>query len=305
MPAGAILRRVWLQNYWWDGTQLHWREADNIPPAAPFISSPYNSEAHDAHKHTTRWVGYKVHLTETCEDDLPHLITNVETTSGPATGSDRRVSGGVCAPRWHRRLDQRLAAYLQTFEDESQGEVLERRPRPRRLSHNAPRFNVRQSLFQMTGVALMTIDGLHTGYLALDLLAELGRDRRPWPTEKPCCAWLCWCPGNKQTGGRLISSRTRRNASRAARIFRLAASALGAFHRRLKARLGPAKTLTATAHKLAQIVSYMLKHGKASGDRSVESYEQPSRARVIHNLKRRAQQMGFALVPVTVTPAAD
>jgi transposase len=100
VPAVALLRRVWLQNYWWDGTQLHWRQADNIPPAAQFLSSPYDAEAHDARKHTTQWVGYKVHLTETCEDDLPHLITHVETTIGPA-------ADGAVTPRIHAALQQR------------------------------------------------------------------------------------------------------------------------------------------------------------------------------------------------------
>jgi len=207
-------------------------------------------------------------------------------------------------------LDQRLEAYLLTFEDKSQDEVLEPRPRQRKLSNNEPRFDVRQYLFQMTGVDLMTIDGFRTGDLALDLLAEIGMDMAPWPTEKHFCSWLCLCPGNKKTGGRLISGRTRKNASRAARIFRLAAyalarsqTALGAFYRRLKARLGPAKALTATAHKLAQIVYSMLKYGKAYVDRGVEYYEQQYRARMIKNLTRRAKQLGFELVPVTVTPA--
>ena len=100
VPAVAILRRVWMQNYWWDGTQLHWREADNIPPAAQFISSPDDAEAHDARKHTTQWVGYKVHLTETCEDDLPHLITHVDTTIGPA-------ADGAATPKIHAALQQR------------------------------------------------------------------------------------------------------------------------------------------------------------------------------------------------------
>jgi transposase len=100
VPAVAILRRVWIQNYWWDGTQLRWREADNIPPAARFISSPYDPEAHYARKHTTQWVGYKVHLTETCEDDLPHLITCVETTPGP-------TADGAATPQIHAALEQR------------------------------------------------------------------------------------------------------------------------------------------------------------------------------------------------------
>jgi transposase len=100
VPAVAVLLRVWMQNYLWDGSQLQWREADNIPPAARFISSPDDAEAHDARKHTTQWVGYKVHITETCEDDLPHLITNIETTPGPA-------SDGATTPTIHAALEPR------------------------------------------------------------------------------------------------------------------------------------------------------------------------------------------------------
>jgi transposase len=100
VPAVAILRRVWMQNYLWDGTHLRWREADNIPPAAQFISSPYDADAHYARKHTTQWVGYKVHVTETCEDDLPHLITHVETTPGP-------TADGATTPKIHAALQQR------------------------------------------------------------------------------------------------------------------------------------------------------------------------------------------------------
>jgi transposase len=100
IPAVTILRRVWIQNYLWDGTQLQWRETDNIPPTAQFISSPYDAEAHYARKHTTQRVGYKVHLTETCEDDRPHLITNVATTIGPQ-------ADGAATPRIHEALQQR------------------------------------------------------------------------------------------------------------------------------------------------------------------------------------------------------
>ncbi len=67
---------------------MQWRAADDIPPASLFISSPYDRDAHYAKKHTTQWVGDKVHLTETCEDDLPHLITDVETTPGPTADGD-------------------------------------------------------------------------------------------------------------------------------------------------------------------------------------------------------------------------
>jgi transposase len=100
VPAAVILRRVWLQTYLWDGTQLRWREADNIPPAAQFISAPYDAEAHYARKYTTQWVGDKVHSTESCEDDLPHLITNIATTPGP-------TADGATTPKIHAALQRR------------------------------------------------------------------------------------------------------------------------------------------------------------------------------------------------------
>jgi transposase len=100
VPAVAILRRVRLQNYLWDGTQFQWRAADHIPPAARFITSPYDAEAHYARKHTTPWVGSKVHSTDTCEDDLPPLITHIATTPGP-------TADGAATPQIHAALEQR------------------------------------------------------------------------------------------------------------------------------------------------------------------------------------------------------
>jgi transposase len=208
-------------------------------------------------------------------------------------------------------LDRRLPADLQTVADQSQGEGLEARPRHRQLSHHAPRFDGRHSLFPMTGVELMPIDGCRTGALALDRIAASGLDMKPWPPQKHCCSWLCLGPGNTQTGGRRRSGRTRNNASRAARICRLAAYSLtrsqtawGAFYRRLKARLEPAKALTATAHQLAKIVSNRLRYGQAYVDRGAAYDDQPYRERVRKHLQRRAQQMGFELVPVRLTSAA-
>jgi transposase len=84
-----ILRQVWVQSFYLDTGQVRWRAAGNIPPAAQMISSPYDLEARYATKRDTAWVGYKVHLTETCETDYPNLITHVETT--PATTPDVQV----------------------------------------------------------------------------------------------------------------------------------------------------------------------------------------------------------------------
>ena len=79
-PALEVLRQVWVQQYYLQDDQVYWRAADNLPPAERLIQSPYDPEARYSRKRQTAWTGYKVHLTETCDEDLPHLITQVETT---------------------------------------------------------------------------------------------------------------------------------------------------------------------------------------------------------------------------------
>jgi transposase len=101
LPALAILRRVWVQNFYVQEGRLQWRTQElGIPPAARYISSPYDLDAHLAKKRSTQWVGYKLHLTETCDEDLPSLITHVETSAGP-------VADGAATPRVHAALAQR------------------------------------------------------------------------------------------------------------------------------------------------------------------------------------------------------
>jgi transposase len=99
LPAVQILRRIWIQNYVWVEGQLHWRDNDNLPPGNQFINSPYDQEARYGKKRETRWTGYKVHLTETCEKDSPHLITHVATTA--ATTTDEAMTETI-----HAELEQ-------------------------------------------------------------------------------------------------------------------------------------------------------------------------------------------------------
>ena len=207
---------------------------------------------------------------------------------------------------YHRQLaelDERLESYLATFEDRSDSKTLPKSPKPK-VGSNAPDFDIRNHLYKMTGVDLPTIDGIN-GYAALQLLSETGTDMSHWPTEKHFASWLCLCPGNKKTGGRLISGKSRASANRAAGVLRLAAQslaradcALGAFYRRMKARLGAPKAITATAHKLAKIVYNMLKHGKEYVDVGAEYYEKQHRQRVLKTLERRAAQFELCLMPI-------
>ena len=87
-----ILRQVWVQQYAFVAESLVWRqkESTGVPPNKLSIESPYDPEERNCTKRDTNWTGYKVHLTETCEDNCPHIITNVETTT--ATTSDGKMT---------------------------------------------------------------------------------------------------------------------------------------------------------------------------------------------------------------------
>jgi transposase len=84
-----ILRLVWLQQYYRQDGQVQLRQVSNMPSGEQLIQSPYDLEARFSMKRQTTWVGYKTHITETCETAV-HLITNVETT--PATSPDSAVT---------------------------------------------------------------------------------------------------------------------------------------------------------------------------------------------------------------------
>ena len=86
VPAVQTLWRVWIHNYQRTAGTVQWRTPDNTPPSSGLICSPYDPDAHYAKKRETTWIGYKVHVSETCDDDAPHLITHLETT--PASAED-------------------------------------------------------------------------------------------------------------------------------------------------------------------------------------------------------------------------
>ena len=103
------------------------------------------------------------------------------------------------------------------------------------------------------------------------------------------------------------SSKTKPTANRAAAALRLAAaslyrsrSALGAYLRRMTARLGKPAAITATAHKLARLIYSMLRYGTEYVDRGQDYYERAYKERVVQNLTRRAKELGFVLVPEAV-----
>lgn len=171
---------------------------------------------------------------------------------------------------------------------------------------NALNFDARAALYATLGVDLTQIHGFGA-YLALKLVSECGTDMSRWPTAKHFTSWLCLSPANKISGGKVLSAHTRRSNNRATALLRLAAvnvgktdTALGAFYRRLSARIGKAKAVTATARKLAILFYNTLRYGVDYRDPGASYYEACHRERVLHNLSRRAKQFGYTLEPAPV-----
>jgi transposase len=176
------------------------------------------------------------------------------------------------------------------------------RRRSRSTQKNDPAFEIRPALHALLGVDLTQINGIGP-YSALRIIAECGTDMSRWRTAKHFTSWLTLAPGSKISGGKVLSSRTRRSTNRAAVLLRLAASsvgrtdtALGAFFRRLAVRAGRAKAVTATARKIAVLLYNTLRHGMAFVDPGADYYEERYRRRSIDNLRRRADALGFSLV---------
>lgn len=183
-------------------------------------------------------------------------------------------------------------------------------PRHKTRSANAPAFDVRKSLHAILGVDLTQIHGLGP-YIVLKLVGECGTDLSMWPDAKHFTSWLSLAPHNKISGGKVLSSRTRRSGNRAASLLRLAAitvgrteTALGAFFRRLSSRVGKAKAVTATARKIAVLFYNAMRHGMDYVDPGASYYEERYRQRVLDNLQRRAKSLGLVLSPAAAIPEA-
>jgi transposase len=175
----------------------------------------------------------------------------------------------------------------------------------RRRGHqpNAPSFDARAALHAILGVDLTQIDGIGP-YLALKLVGECGTSLAAWPSAKHFTSWLALAPHNKISGGKVLSSKTRRTSNRAASLLRLAAgtvgrtdTALGAFYRRLSARVGKAKAITATARKIAVLFYNTLRHGMSYADPGAAYYEDRYRQRVLSNPSATGKVAGVCVAP--------
>ena len=167
---------------------------------------------------------------------------------------------------------------------------------------NAPDFDLRHHMHRLLGTDLTLIDGIDVN-TAHTIFTEIGPDLSCFPAPEYFCSWLGLCPTNKISGGKILSSKTKPGSNRVAQGLRMAAqsllrsqSYLGGFYRRLRARFGAPKAITATAHKLARIVYHLIKHQK-SFDQSVFTKEQElHKIRLEKNLRKQAKYLGYQLI---------
>ena len=174
---------------------------------------------------------------------------------------------------------------------------------PRAGSKTRAEFDTRQTLANWAGVDLTRINGLGLAAV-MKILSEIGPDISRFASVKHFCSWLGLCPGTKISGGKVLSAKTTRSTNRVRQALKMAAmslshsdSALGAFYRRLCSRMDKPRANTATAHKLARMVYFMLTRGEEFVDQGQQHYEDLQRQRSIAALKRRATALGFRINP--------
>lgn len=163
-------------------------------------------------------------------------------------------------------------------------------------------IEIKSLLSDFSGVDLTTISGIDQ-VTGLKIIAELGGNVDPWMTSKHFSSWLGLCPGNKKSGGRQISGKTKQCANRIAQLLRMAANALwnskcylGAYLRRMRSKLGGMKAITCAAHKLARIIYNMIKTKTSYIELGQDFYEKNYRERRMKALKKQAEEMGLQLI---------
>ena len=162
---------------------------------------------------------------------------------------------------------------------------------------------LREEAYRILGVDLTTIPGISVLHVQC-ILAELGGDVSKFRSAGAFSSWMGLCPDNDISGGKVLWSGTRKVKNRIAVTLRMAAqslqqseSALGVFYRRMRAKLGAPKAITAAAHKLARIIFHMLTTRKPYDESVFAKAEQKHLQRMENRLKAQAQALGYKLLP--------
>ena len=165
-----------------------------------------------------------------------------------------------------------------------------------------PSFDRQTHLHRIFGVDLTQVPGINV-LTAQTLLAEIGPDFSRFPSGPEFASWLGLCSDNRVSGGKVLSVKTRKVKNRAATALRMAAlsvhrsqSFLGHFYRRMRAKLGAPKAITATAHKLARILYHMVTTRHAYDETICAQNEVQNRQRMEARLRKQARALGLQVV---------
>jgi transposase len=215
----------------------------------------------------------------------------------------------ICYVGAIEECDQRIAELLGALEPKVDAE---KNPLPpdnkRRTRRNNKRtgdfrFDVRTEAYKRFGVDVTRIPGLNG--IAISLYSELGADLSRWPTAGQFASWTALCPDNDKTGGRVTYTGVRQVQSRVAQLFRQGANSLhrsptllGAYLRRMKAKIGPQAAITATAHRIARIFYAMVRAQVEYDETLWEKQDTNRQHRLEARIKRQAHQLGYQLVPL-------
>jgi transposase len=249
----------------------------------------------------------------------PRVKANPETIVKSLVGDYRRehlftLRQSLEAYRHHQTLiaacDREMEAYLEDLH--SKIDILQHPLPPEAHPHkprkNEFRFDRRTHLYRILGVDLTAVPGLNA-ITVHTALAEMGPDLSRFANGSAFTAWLGVSPDNKKSGGRALSSKTRRTRNRLNRALRSAAqtlhhskSYLGTYYRRMRAGLGAPKAITATAHKLARILFHLPRTGEPYDENIFAQEEQRHRDLLENRLRRQAKEFGYDLVALPAQP---
>jgi transposase len=212
--------------------------------------------------------------------------------------------------RYYRQLvaecDQEIEAHLNEFNSRID---IDKQPlppptsSPRRGKGNEPNFDLRAQMYRIIGTDLTQIDGI-SAVTAQIFFSEVGSELSKFKSKNHFASWLSICPGNKISGGKILSSRTLPGKNRLTQALKMAAmslshskSYLGNYYRRKRAKNGAPKAITDTAHKLARIIYHLVTTGKQFDESIFHNQEQAHQKHILKSLKTKAKTFGYQLVP--------
>jgi transposase len=247
----------------------------------------------------------------------PRIKADKKTIAKSLTGDYRRehlftLKQALQSYRNYRELivecDKEIEAHLNEFDsrvdiDQSPLDPPSSKKTKKKPKANQPDFDLKTHMYRLLGTDLSRIDGVND-LTAHVFFTEVGPDLSAFKNASHFCAWLGLCPHNKISGGKVLSSRTRPGSNRLAQALRMSANSLwssksylGEYFRRMRARHGAPKAVTATAHKLARIIFHLVKNQKSFNETIFADQEQAHQRRLQKRVANQAKSLGFKLVP--------